>query len=369
MENPDRYTEYFASLREAYAGYPETDIRAAISRQLAQIETQLDGAGLDPRTVENERQLAREAAGIVPGAAAPGLPRHRAAGGEGARAAPKPVGARLRELVQKNPVWMALAAFACLYLLVLTLFLREGRPGIDISGVSGTALPIEVRIGAVDFQHDTASIVVLPDISSPLVAAKGRLITDIAIEIDTGSAVLTHVFTAGSSPVPWTSSLPLEFGDTLDYPFDRHGGDFHISAKSAGGQGGVPDLEMEKIAHGFTLNIKGEPTPDAAALNVQFQISRSGAAIFLTVMAMVSLFLVVCSAINVAWQVHVNGRKIEFSMMTWLAALLFVIPAVRNGLPGAPPPGALIDVGLFFWLHVLAVSALLSVVWNWSRKE
>ena len=86
-------------------------------------------------------------------------------------------------------------------------------------------------------------------------------------------------------------------------------------------------------------------------------------------MAMASLTFVVFSCVNVAWPVARQGRKPEFSMMTWIAALLFVVPAVRNGLPGSPPPGALVDVGLFFWLHVRAVSSLLTLVWRWSKQK
>ncbi len=46
-----------------------------------------------------------------------------------------------------------------------------------------------------------------------------------------------------------------------------------------------------------------------------------------------------------------------------------MIPTVRNGLPGGPPHGALVDVGLIYWLHFLAVSSLLAVVWAWSRQK
>ena len=40
-----------------------------------------------------------------------------------------------------------------------------------------------------------------------------------------------------------------------------------------------------------------------------------------------------------------------------------------NAHPLGPPPGALVDIVLFFWLHILAVSALLMVVWTWTRTK
>ena len=55
-------------------------------------------------------------------------------------------------------------------------------------------------------------------------------------------------------------------------------------------------------------------------------------------------------------------------MLIWMAALLFVIPAVRNSLPGSPPLGAFVDIALFFWLHILGVGALLTVVSKWKKQ-
>ena len=101
---------------------------------------------------------------------------------------------------------------------------------------------------------------------------------------------------------------------------------------------------------------------------LHYEIGRSPAVIFLALMAMTSLTLVVLSAVNVAKEVALRGRKVEFGMLVWIAALLFVIPAVRNGLPGSPPAGALIDVALFFWLHILGVGALLTVVSRWKKQ-
>jgi hypothetical protein len=82
----------------------------------------------------------------------------------------------------------------------------------------------------------------------------------------------------------------------------------------------------------------------------------------------ISLLLVSIAACSVAWQVAYRGRKIEFSTMVWVAALLFVIPTVRNALPGAVPPGALIDFLIFFWLQIATVVAMSSLVVTWIRR-
>ncbi len=383
QDNPNRYVEYFDALRHACKGYAESETHAVLSDRLGQIEAQIASANLDATAAEEELRLARSAAALPAVEEPADLTRPQTSRAQaspqqasalktyakpnpGTPPVTRPAGMP-RSLSGRNPLWIAVGAFLLVYLGVLTLFLREGSPSVEISGVPPGSLPVEARLSGLDFLHDTVLVTLTPDMTSSLVADKSRLIADIAVEIDTGSSVLTHVFKAGTSPVPWSTMLPLEYGDTLDYPFDRHGGDFHIRVGRPGAPGAVPDLEMQRITHGFKLGVKGEASADAA-LNVEYQISRSPGVIFLTLMATISLALVVGSAINVAWRVNMRGRKVEFSMMVWMAAMLFVIPAVRNGLPSAPPPGALIDIGLFFWLHLLAVGALLSVVWNWSRE-
>ena len=41
---------------------------------------------------------------------------------------------------------------------------------------------------------------------------------------------------------------------------------------------------------------------------------------------------------------------------------------IFNGLPGSPPLGSLVDIPLFFWLHILSVGALLTVVYKWTKQ-
>lgn len=55
-------------------------------------------------------------------------------------------------------------------------------------------------------------------------------------------------------------------------------------------------------------------------------------------------------------------------MMIWTAALLFVIPTVRNSMPGNAPTGALIDFVVFFWLQIAIAVAMASLVVTWVRR-
>ena len=163
--------------------------------------------------------------------------------------------------------------------------------------------------------------------------------------------------------------IAITDGDLTDFPFDEYTGGFTLKASVNGGAKSIAKLDIDKSVHGYKFSATAESVLNNTELEIEFRLSRSPAVMFLVIIGMLSLTLVVLSAVNVAWHVGARGRKVEFSMMVWVAALLFVIPAVRNGMPGSPPPGAMIDFGLFFWLHVLAVIALLTLVSRWSRES
>lgn len=124
---------------------------------------------------------------------------------------------------------------------------------------------------------------------------------------------------------------------------------------------------LEHVPHGLRATHQQDAIEDGGT-NVVIYMRRTVTIMFVALLATLSLFLVTGAACLVAWQVVYRGRKIEFSMMVWVAALLFVIPTVRNSLPGSVPPGALIDFLIFFWLQVAAVAAMASLVLTWTRR-
>ena len=51
------------------------------------------------------------------------------------------------------------------------------------------------------------------------------------------------------------------------------------------------------------------------------------------------------------------------------AALLFALPLLRNYLPNAPPVGASIDIYVYLWVIVAAVTGLVMLVVAWIRQK
>lgn len=271
-------------------------------------------------------------------------------------------------LFSRHPLRILFALFVVLYCSVLALFTTEGHPKTVVTGIDARAPHFDVHLLNVDLLRDLATFTFSPDIASSGLATNGRLNADILVEIDTGTAVLNHTFKKGEVPAAWSVNIPVQYGDALDYPFDKHGGEFFFKVKLEGNPSPLARVDLDKVLHGFSASATVEAAANGTQVGLTYEFSRSPAVIFLALMALSSLSMVVLSALGVAKHVALHGRKVEFGMLTWIAALLFVIPAVRNGLPGSPPLGALVDIALFFWLHILTVGALLTVVYKWIKQ-
>ena len=269
-----------------------------------------------------------------------------------------------RRLRPMHVVWVALALL--IYALPLTLFLREGGTGPRRTAAPAGQLGLSLDIAVAELTHETVSFHVSLS-SGPMLDENGRLKSDVTLDIDPGTGPVTHTFTAGSTPAPWTVKAVTETGDPLDYPFDRYAIEMDIEAR-AGGQVVRVAPQLGTLPHGLRARlarVENEGNHTAVIVSVR----RAGTIVFMTLLMTVSLLLVSISNCTVAAFVVTRDRKLEFGMLTWSAALLFVIPAVRNVLPGAPPPGALIDFLIFFWLQIAIVIAMSALVLTWLRRR
>lgn len=255
------------------------------------------------------------------------------------------------------------------YVVTWVMFMSEGHPAMSKSSGADKGIPLVGHVIAADLAKDTITLALAPDVHSPGLVSGRVLVNDIEIEVDTTQTLISHKFKKGEAPLPWVVTLPIQDGDLTEFPVDNYIGGFTIKAGLVGAEKSAPQLNIDKVVHGYKFIASSNTSGPNSEAVVEFSMSRSPAVIFLATMAMLSLTIVVLSAVIVAWQVAVKGRKLEFGMMVWVAALLFVIPAVRSSIPGSPPLGAMVDVGLFFWLHVLAVVALLTLVATWAKEK
>jgi hypothetical protein len=277
-----------------------------------------------------------------------------------------PITAETRTRRRFRPVYLLFFVLAVVvYALPLLLFVREARDVTTHVDPGPQAVSVGLQIGVADFAKESVTFHILPN-AGAILDANGRLKHDLTLEVDPGTGPLTHTFRANTQLAPWSVKATVDAGDILDYPFDRYEIELAIDAKSEGQTLKVV-TSLDHVPHGLTATQVEHPDANGDD-TVVVTLRRAGTIIFVVFLSTLSLLLVSIAACSVAWQVAYRGRKIEFSMMVWVAALLFVIPTVRNALPGAVPPGALIDFLIFFWLQIATVIAMSSLVVTWIRR-
>ncbi|BBY59557.1 hypothetical protein MSAR_26930 [Mycolicibacterium sarraceniae] len=123
-------------------------------------------------------------------------------------------------------------------------------------------------------------------------------------------------------------------------------------------QGG--DLSSEQVA----------PSPNARGDGDATQVTFSRALGPLAFDLGIVIVLLTLPTIAIFTSILVITRRKQFQMpfATWYAAMLFAIVPLRNILPGAPPPGAWIDMALVLWVIVALVAATVMVVISWFNQ-
>src|ERR1700752_2230579 len=73
-------------------------------------------------------------------------------------------------------------------------------------------------------------------------------------------------------------------------------------------------------------------------------------------------------ALVVAIPMAMGRRKFVPPFATWYAANLFAIVPLRNILPGAPPPGSMIDQALVQWVLLALATAMALYIYAWVKQ-
>ena len=360
----DRYIVWFEDAFKRAGVTDQASRQKLVLPLLERLRAALADLGETPATIEQEMALARLSADHVSG----GAPAVEPAPPEPAI---PPIKSRmsLDVLTALLGTWpgkaLALAAIIAVYLLPLGLFVREGANFRTFSATDANTGFIGITISGLDFVKDVSQLH-LNLLPTGLAASDGHLPADLVLTVDAGSGPLTHTFKGGVHLTPWTITAAVEEGDILDYPFDRHAIEVTLSATMQGRP--VPiAVGLQHVVHGYSGSVVRNEV-EGNETEATIQIRRSGTVIFLASLITLSLLIVVGAAVSVAYQVVVRGRKPEFSMMVWTGALLFVVPSVRNSLPGNIPTGALIDFAVYFWLQLLMVAVSASLVYAWIRR-
>jgi hypothetical protein len=271
---------------------------------------------------------------------------------------------------------VSLLAFAIVYGLVVRAYQVEG--GITTSeltvqdpGFLAVAKPTEF-----DARTGTLSVTFEFDVTDPDLLDDGnRLAEGIRVVIYAGDGTHDIKFPEGEPIGNAQIDVGLS-GQVYKYPLDTYTGFFAIAVETYERQaGGINEttgtvragLDVDSSISGWEIEATlaqegGYPT---ALIDLRRAFSTKVFAVVLVAMAISVVILAFIAAVLTV----TNRRRFEVALLTWNGALLFALPLLRNYLPGSPPIGAAMDMYIYLWVFVFAVTSLTLMVIAWSQQR
>lgn len=246
--------------------------------------------------------------------------------------------------------------------------------------VKGDDLTALVKTASIDPNRGDLVLRVEVRAGRNLQGADGISVTrPVRVDAVGGTGTASYRYAAGDriSPVDITIGLG---GDTNAYPFDTYHAPFAVivtTSPPGGNPSGaasptpVTHLEFDGTLSGYRVTSKPrkEQAADPDVLALDLTIRRTPATDAFAILILVLQVVLASAAAALAVLIWSRHRRVEVTMLTWLAAILFAIVPLRNAMPGAPPIGALVDVVVFFWAVTVIALSLVSVLIRWSRQE
>ena len=174
---------------------------------------------------------------------------------------------------------------------------------------------------------------------------------DLMVHVSDGADVQDIKLQAGQ-PTP-SKSLQLDVtGDLQNYPLDRYTGSLWIRASEGSDPiGGIAKpvrlTTWEDIA-GWSVTIsRDDLAAGETGLALTVTAHRPHPQIYFALLLYAAMVLIAGAALTIGSMIFLGARKIETTLISALAAMVFSVRALRNVLPGAPPLGVGAD-GLVF---------------------
>lgn len=191
--------------------------------------------------------------------------------------------------------------------------------------------------------------------------------------------ILLHTNSVGKSDIvlkkghqvhPVEITLSLLDGDFGLYPIDEYTALLQIEAPvEPAGSAPLP-LVINFQSHNHQMHADAVLDADSSDNDVMIDLKLVRPATvkgFAWFMNVVILSMGLAAAL-VTYNVAYRGKKFEASLMIWMGALLFVMPGIRNMMPGTPPMGAFTDFLVFFWVEALLALCLCIMVLTWYSR-
>ena len=195
---------------------------------------------------------------------------------------------------------------------------------------------------------------------------------DLLFDISSATGKHAYEFKKGKRMDPVEAIVEIFDGEPMEYPFDKHEAQLSFYFEPGGApaateaENAIPAaIQMYGSVSGLRIDAEYAKEHTDSHTVIDLNLSRASTAIFFSVFIMAAMWALTLGVVFLVFRVLAGHRKIEISMFSFLGALLFAFPALRNSQPGTPPIGTLSDFLAFFWAEVIIALSLLLVVLTW----
>jgi hypothetical protein len=199
-----------------------------------------------------------------------------------------------------------------------------------------------------------------------------ELNTDIAVRLYPPNDLGDLKYPAGKAPAQVSTTIQAN-GDPGNWPFDSYRSE-PISADVFVGNGAdrkrLPArVQVTGAMDGWDASTQRNSEPSETGShntsNVIVTLQRAKGPLIFDLGIILVLISLPTLALIVAIPMAMGRRKFMPPFATWYAANLFAIVPLRNILPGAPPPGSMIDQALVQWVLLALATAMALYIYSY----
>jgi len=289
--------------------------------------------------------------------------------------------------------FIVLVIFSIIYISVLGAYDQENQVSSRIysqkEGIDPNHIAIDVKITNIDpIEGIVEARLQFTPKGNLLAADKVSLDRTLWLEVNADRGKAEYEFKRGDAMSPITVTFSLFGGNANYYPFDHHNGLMHFDLSTPVVNGKMPSeqdivdgkaplpgyeqvpftIDFDGSFGGYTLRVDEVDEDQIGYADLNMSISRSPTVITFACFVMLLKWLLAMTTVFMMLSVTVRGRRVELSMFTWMAALLFALPPLRNSMPDIPPIGSLPDFVAFFWAEGLVAISLICIAFTWLKR-
>lgn len=286
-----------------------------------------------------------------------------------------------------------LIVFGIAYALVLRGYSQEAEKRSAMIEETGEKNPnrveVSVRLVSADFNKGDLLSRIEFTPHGNLTNDDGKTVNrDLKLFVNGASGKREYDFAKGKRMNPIEVVVDLYDGQLSDYPFDNHLADLELLLEAAAkpkpataraGDESKPEESEEEndiplsvkflgSLHGLTIRAEKDPNAEPGSASIDIGVERAPTVKFFSMFIMVAMWSLTLGALFLTLRVAFGGSKIEIGMFSFMGALLFAFPALRNSQPGVPPIGSYSDFLAFFWSETIIALCLLTLLTIWLLR-